>query len=174
MRIFRDLNNSIFTRASDSVATWLIPSLARFTFAATLLWFFWHSALTKIGEGAFGFLNPSFGAYAAILPWRPEAHSLLDTAIVLLAMWAEFALPLLIVVGLFTRAASLGMIVFVAIMCAVDIYGHKVDPETIGTWFDGRAGSVIADQRLFWVLLLATLVLKGAGPISIDRLFKIP
>ena len=131
MRIFRDINNSVFARATDSNASWLIPSLARFTFAATLLWFFWYSALTKIGDGAFGFLNPSFGAYAGILPWRTEPYSFLDTAIVLLGMWAEFALPLLIVVGLFTRAAALGMIGFVALMSAVDIYGHKVDAMEI-------------------------------------------
>lgn len=173
MFALRALNNAIFARITDSGASWLMPTLARFTFAATLLWFFWYSALTKIGEGAFGILNPTFGAYAGILPWRSEPYSFFDTAIVLLGMWAEFALPLLIVLGLFTRAASLAMIFFVGVLTLVDIFGHNVDATAIGAWFDGRAGSVIADQRLFWLLLLTTLVLKGAGPISLDRLFRL-
>ena len=176
----RSLNNAIFSRVTDAKAAWIIPTLARFTFAASLLWFFWYSALTKIGEGPFGFLNPTAGAFAGILPWRaaavgydPSQYNLLDTVIVLLGMWAEFALPLLIVIGLFTRAASIAMIGFVAVLSLVDVYGHKVEPATIGKWFDGGAGSVILDQRLFWLLLLVTLILKGAGPISLDRLFKI-
>lgn len=58
-------------------------------------------------------------------------------------------------------------------MTCVDIYGHHVEPATIGAWFDPKAGSVILDQRLFWLLLLVTLVLKGGGPLSLDRLFKL-
>ncbi len=29
------------------------------------------------------------------------------------------------------------------------------------------------DQRLFWVAILVTIIVKGAGPISIDRLIKL-
>lgn len=180
MRKIRSLNNAIFARIVDAHAPWIIPTLARFTFAATLLWFFWYSALTKIGEGFFGFLNPTAGAFAGVLPWRAEAvgfdpaqYTFLDTAVVVLGMWAEFVLPFLVVIGLFTRAASLAMIGFVTVLTLVDIFGHKVEPATIGKWFDGGAGSVILDQRLFWLLLLVTLVLKGAGAISVDRLFRI-
>jgi putative oxidoreductase len=173
MQTLRTFNNALFARLTLTGQDWIIPTLARFTFAATLLWFFWYSALTKISDGFFGFLKPSFGAYAGILPWRTEPYSFLDTVIVLLGTWAELALPVLIIGGLFTRAASLAMIGFVGVMCLVDIYGHHVEAETIGTWFDGRAGSVIADQRLFWLLLLTTLVFTGGGPISMDRIFKI-
>ncbi len=169
----RKLNNAVFGIIGHRTEDWIIPTLARFTFAATLLWFFWFSALTKIGPGPFGFLNPSFGAYAGILPWKSEPFTFLDTTIVLLGMWAEFVLPLLMIIGLFTRASALAMIAFVAVLTLVDIYGHHVEAATIGAWFDGRAGSVIADQRLFWLLLLTTLVLKGGGPISLDRLFRI-
>ncbi len=169
----RTLNNNVSNHLSGALGDWILPTLARFTFAATLLWFFWNSALTKLGDGFFGFLRPSYGAYAGVLPWRSEPYSLLDTIIVLFGMWAEFTLPLLIVIGLFTRASALAMIAFSIVLTSVDVWGHHVEPETIGTWFDGRAGSVIADQRLFWLLLLVSLVLKGGGPISLDRLLKI-
>jgi putative oxidoreductase len=167
MARLRDLYNSVF--AFGTGGEWLLPSLARFIFAASLLWFFWNSALTKLGEGFFGFLSPSFGAYAGILPWASEPYSFLDHLIVYLGTWAEFVLPLLLVLGLFTRGAALAMIFFALVLTSVDIWGHHVDAETIGTWFDGRAGSVIADQRMFWLLLLLTLVLRGGGPVSLDR-----
>ena len=73
-------------------------------------------------------------------------------------------------IGLFTRLAALGMTGFVAVMSLVDITGHGVDVATIGVWFDEASGSLMLDQRLFWVVILLTLVLKGAGPISADRL----
>lgn len=40
----------------------LLPLLARFLFAAILLPYFWASGLTKLGDGALGFLQPSTGA----------------------------------------------------------------------------------------------------------------
>ncbi|MGC1488840.1 MAG: hypothetical protein WA784_13745, partial [Albidovulum sp.] len=49
------------------------PLLARFTFAAVLLVYFWNSALTKIGDGIFGFLRPTDGAYIQIFPKAFEA-----------------------------------------------------------------------------------------------------
>jgi len=30
--------------------------------------------------------------------------------------------------------------------------------------------SHILDQRLFWIVLFVTLIVKGAGPLSLDRL----
>ncbi len=46
-----------------------------------------------------------------------------------------------------------------------------VDAETIGAWFDAEKDSEIADQRAFWLFLLFYLFLRGAGAISLDRLF---
>ena len=82
--------------------------------------------------------------------------------------YAEFILPALIVLGLFTRAAALGMAGFVVVQSLTDIFGHGV---AAGAWFDRASDALILDQRAFWMLLLVVLVLKGAGPLSIDRLF---
>lgn len=160
----------------DRAGDWLLPSLARFAFAATLVGYFWASALTKLGDGIFGFLRPALGAYAQIFPHAFEAVGydlsklgLFHWAVATAGMWAEFILPLLIVLGLLTRPAALGMIGFVVVQSLTDIFGHGVDASTIGTWFDRAPDSVILDQRLFWVVLLITLVLKGGGPISLDR-----
>ncbi|WP_346911830.1 DoxX family protein [uncultured Roseibium sp.] len=157
---------------------WLLGLAARFVFASVLLVYFINSGLTKIGNGPLGFLSPSDGAYAQILPTLMEKVSY-DTSqipffpyglIVLLGTWTEFILPVLITVGLFTRAASLGMIVFVIVMTYVDITGHHVGAETIGALFDGNPSSLIADQRLMWIFVLLVPALKGGGSLSLDAL----
>lgn len=173
------LFNAIFGLI-ERIGTWLLPLGARFVFAATLLVYYWKSGLTKLGDGLFGFLNPSVGAYAQIFPKQLEAvgydASQLSTfhwLVVVLGTWAEFILPLLIVLGLTTRFASLGMIGFVVMQSLTDVYGHgQSDIKTLGAWFDRFPDSVIMDQRLFWVFVLAYLVIKGAGAISLDAVLR--
>lgn len=167
---------------TDRAAPAALPLLARFTFAATLLGYFWASALTKVGPGIFGIFKPSLGAYAQIFPKAMEAVSYnvgdlsaFHWAVVFAGTVAEFILPLLIVIGLFTRLAALGMIGFVVVQSLTDLYGHGgiAHAETLGAWFDRIPDSVILDQRLFWSAILLTLVLKGAGALSVDRLLKL-
>ncbi len=84
--------------------------------------------------------------------------------------YGEFILPVLIVAGLFTRFAAVGMMVFIAVQTFVDINFHGVDAATIGAWFDRDSASLIMDQRLLWFVLILILVVRGAGPIALDRL----
>jgi putative oxidoreductase len=90
--------------------------------------------------------------------------------IVYLGTYSEFLLPLLIVIGLLTRVAALGMIVFVAVQSYVDIVFHHADPETIGAFFDRLSDATILDQRALWVFLLTYLVIRGPGRVSVDHL----
>ncbi|WP_380053299.1 DoxX family protein [Falsihalocynthiibacter sp. SS001] len=159
--------------------TWLLPTLARFTFAATLLIYYWNSAWLKLGDGIFGLFSPSVGAYAQIFPKAMEAVSYdigqlswFHWLVVVAGTTAEFVLPALIVLGLFTRLASIGMIGFITVQSLTDLYGHGgiEQPETLGAWFDRFPDSVILDQRLFWISILVILIIKGAGPISLDRI----
>ena len=161
-----------------SQADWLLTTLARLIFAGTLLMYFWVSGLTKLGDGIFGLFRPSVGAYAQIFPKAMEAASYDITqltwfhwAVVVAGAWAEFILPALIVIGLLTRFSALGMIGFLVVQSLTDLIGHGglEHRETFGAWFDRFPDSVILDQRAFWVFLLLVLVLKGAGPLSLDR-----
>lgn len=176
MNMLLRLHNQFFDLLERATGSWLMPSLARFVFAAVLLLYFWASAMTKLGSGVFGFLFPSSGAYVQMFPKAMEAvsydvskMSLFQYFVAVFGTWAEFILPLLIVIGLFTRLASLGMIGFVAVQTLTDIYGHNADATTIGHWFDKISSSLIMDQRAFWMLLLILLVVRGAGPLSVDR-----
>jgi putative oxidoreductase len=161
-------------RALDRHADWLLPTAARLIFAAVLFGYFWSSALTKL-DGPF---TPSIGAYAQIFPkvfeaagYDPSQMGLFAKLVVLAGAWAEFVLPVLIVLGLFTRLAALGMAGFIVVQSLTDIYGHGA---ALGQWFDRAADALILDQRAFWMLLLLVLVVKGAGPISADRVLRAP
>ena len=179
MNALFSLHNAVFARISRLDA--LLPDLARLIFAAVLFGYFWNSGLTKLGDGFFGFLSPSVGAYAQIFPKAMEAVvydtsqlSIFHTLVVIAGTWAEFLLPVLIVLGLLTRLSALGMIGFIVVQSLTDLYGHGgiEHPETLGAWFDRVPDSVILDQRAFWVFLLLVLVIKGAGRLSLDRLLS--
>ena len=176
MRKLFNLHDKIFQSISGFFSPWFVPTAARFTFASVLLFFFWNSAKTKL-DGPFSL---SLGSYAQIFPKKMEALgydiskvSAFDTVIVYAGTYAEILLPLMIAFGLFTRLASVGMIGFIAVMTLVDITGHGVDAKTIGAMFDRDAYGVIMDQRLLWIFVLMVLVLKGGGPLSVDRLLRI-
>ncbi|WP_306131925.1 DoxX family protein [Roseivivax marinus] len=149
----------------------LLGTGGRLVFAAVLAGHFWRSALTKI-EG-FGL---SSGAYAQIFPGAMERAGY-DTSrlgpladlVVAAGTLAEFLLPLLLIVGAFTRLAALGMIGFIVVMSLTDIFGHGLDAESIGALFDRRPDALIFDQRLLWIWLLTCLAVTGAGPVSLDR-----
>ena len=172
--------SSRYATFSESLerADWLVPTLARCLFAAILLVYYLNSGLTKLGEGVAGIWTPSVGAYAQIFPKALEAAgydtsalSFYHTLIVLAGTWAEFILPVLIVLGLLTRLAALGMIGFIVVQSLTDIYGHGQTGE-IGAWFDRFPDAILLDQRALWIFLLLVLVIKGAGPLSFDRALR--
>lgn len=150
---------------------WLVPTLARLTFLMVLFFYFWNSALLKIDGSIF---SPSAGAFGQIFPkaaeavvWDVSQMTLFQRLVILAGTVAEFVLPVLIVVGLLTRLAAIGMIGFVAVQTIVDVIGHGV---ALGSLFD--SGQALIDQRMLWVFLFVILLLKGAGPLSLDALAK--
>lgn len=156
-----------------------LPILARFVFAAVLLQYFWASGVTKLGDGLLGLFQPSTGAYAQIFPKAMEAVtydtsqlSVFHWLVVVAGTWAEFILPALLVLGLFTRLAALGMIGFVVVQSLTDLYGHGgiAHAETLGAWFDRIPDAAILDQRALWVMVLLVPMIKGAGALSLDAL----
>ncbi|MBY6162156.1 DoxX family protein [Mameliella alba] len=170
------LHNSVFglvERLGDQV----LPLLTRLVFAATLLRYYWNSAGTKVWdrkgeEGLFDFFTLESGTYAQMFPKAFEAAGYNTSklgfhydVIAYAGTYAEWLLPLLIVIGLFTRLAAFGMIGFVFVQTVVDVTGHGAD---LGSLFDTRYE--LLDERLLWAFGLLILVIRGAGALSIDRL----
>ncbi len=179
MKSLIDLHERFFAALARLLEPWFLPTLARFTFAAVLLTYYWNSATLKLGTGIAGLFRPSAGAFGQIFPHAYEAAgydegqlSAFHWAVTILGTWAEFILPALLVLGLLTRLAALGMIGFVIVQTLTDLYGHGViaSPETLGAWFDRAPDSAILDQRLLWITVLAIPLLRGGGPLSLDHL----
>lgn len=150
---------------------WLVPTLARLTFLMVLFFYFWNSAMLKIDGSIF---SPSAGAFGQIFPkaaeavvWDVTQMTVFQRFVILAGTIAEFVLPVLIILGLLTRLAAFGMIGFIAVQTLVDVTGHGV---ALGSLFDSAQGLI--DQRMMWGFLFVVLLLKGAGPLSLDALFK--
>ncbi len=180
IRILEDIYHQLFSTLNRLAGEWFLGLTARLVFASVLLMFFINSARTKVGSGFPDFLIPGSGAYAQILPPIAEASGYdVDQIsfipygiIVLLGTYSEVIIPVMILIGLFTRAASLAMIGFIAVMTFVDIQFHDIGPEAIGSFFDRIHNSTVSDQRLLWVFPLVYLVLHGGGNISVDKLLE--
>lgn len=162
---------SDFAHVSDRTGS-ALSLFVRLAFASVLLPFFLSSFQTKVD--GFGL---STGAYVQILPTYMEAIGydasrvpLMLKLVVVAGALAELALPLMILLGLATRLAALGMIGFVVVMSLTDIYGHGIDAATIGAVFDGDPYGLIADQRVLWGALLMVLMVTGGGRFSVDAL----
>lgn len=190
------LHNAIFRGIEAALSNWLLGLTARVVFAATLMQFFWNSALTKVtprGDDVsfLDYFTVEPNAFAQIAPLAYEevffnANDLgLEYWIMAYAgTYAEFALPLLVLIGLFTRLSSLGMLGFIGMMTWVDVTGH-FRPFSLEVWFDGipahqtarlpelerAADLAVMDERLMWLFPLIYLALRGPGWISLDFLF---
>ncbi len=172
------LHARIFSAVERATQAWLPGLAARLVFASVLLLYYWSSALTKVGTGFPGFLMIADNAYYQMLPPVIEAagYDVSQVAffpwkiIVFFGTYSEFLLPLAVVLGFFTRLASLGMIGFIAVQTYVDITFHKIGAEATGAMFDRFPDAAIADQRLLWLFPLVYLIVKGAGALSLDAL----
>ncbi|MCI4660301.1 MAG: DoxX family protein [Neomegalonema sp.] len=181
-----DLHQEAFRRLQAGLEDWFLGLFVRFAFASVLLLYYWNSALLKVidpakgAEGWLDYLTVRDNALSQIAPKALEAveydANQLGIGYWLMAYlgtYAEFILPALIVLGLFTRLASLGMIGFVAMQTWVDVSGHGSASGIPEKMFDHLSNHVIADQRLLWIVLFVYLAIRGAGAFSLDRALRI-
>ncbi len=174
---FYNLYQAIFGTITRLTKGWFVGLAARLTFLAVFFFYYTNSFFTKVGEGFLGFFQIQGGAYFQIVPKAVEAAgydpanvSFMSHVMVFFGTYMEIILPVLIIIGLFTRAAALGMIGFMAVQTFVDITVHGADEKTIGAWFDNDPSSLLSDQRVLWVFVMLVLVIKGAGYLSLDHL----
>lgn len=161
---------------------WVLPTLARIIFLAGFFFYFNNSFGTKIASFDIPLLSikvpmtlmpDATSAFVQMFPKAFEAAGYDETAmsspywiLAIVGTWAEFLLPIFLVVGLFTRLSAIGMISFVLVQTLTDIAGHGV---ALGSLFNNLPELI--DTRALWVFLLLVLAVKGAGPYSIDRIF---
>lgn len=176
IRPIQRAHNRVMYLLFSSTENWLPGLLTRLVFAGVLFMYFFNSFKTKVGELPAGFFQLQDGAYFQIIPAVVERFGYDATQVPLVpyklivyaGTYLEFILPILILLGFFTRLAAVGMIIFIAVQTFVDITMHKVGAETIGSWFDPISDSAIMDQRALWLFLLIYLTIYGAGKLSLD------
>jgi len=93
----------------------------------------------------------TFSAFASQYPALPVPPSLAAYAV----SYAEFILPVMLVLGLGTRFAAIGLLIMTAV---IQVY---VLPQAL--W----------SVHMYWAAILLVLVSKGAGAISVDNLIRI-
>ena len=158
---------------------WFTGLVARFAIFSVVGLYYMGSAWGSLNGSLLNLFSIDDGAYVAMLPSVMERYEYDASAMpfvydvfVWAGVLAELLLPLLILVGLFTRIAVVGLIVVVAVQSYVDVALHGLDDASVGAAFDAVPGAIIWDQRLLWVALLAILALRGPGLISVDALLR--
>ena len=183
INLIRNLHDGVFNIITRITEGWFLGLFARFTFVAVLYGYYFNSALTKVNVeegGVLGFFQITDGAYFQMAMPAVEAAGFDPSAvaflphglIVTLGTYAEFILPLLIVIGLFSRVAAAGMIGFIIVQSLTDVFVHNIGAESTGALFDRFPDSLIMDQRMLWIFVLVVIVLKGAGKVSVDHLLS--
>jgi len=169
----QNLYCSIFGTITRLTEGWFLSVAARLTFLSVFFFYYLNAFSTKVGEGFTGFFQIQDGAYYQIVPGAMDAESvsIFSHLVVFFGTYMEIILPCLIIIGLLTRAAALGMIGYMFVQTYVDINFHGIDEKTLGAMFDRFPDALVADQRLLWVFVMVVLVIKGGGYLSLDRLF---
>lgn len=137
----------------DAVTAWLmsrLPESAVLLFVRVVLGgIFWRSGQTKVEEGTWFTLTDAtrelFASEYAGVPLPPELAAPLANA-------AEHVLPALLLAGLFTRGAALGLL---GMTMVIQIF---VYPDA---WWG---------EHSLWVALALVLAVRGGGLFSADAL----
>ena len=139
-----------WNRVADSLSRWVSDSLLALCARLALAAIFFLSGRTKVE----GLLTVSDGAYAL---FRDEykVPLLAPEVAAHLATYAEHLLPVLLVLGLFTRLSALGLLAMTAVI------QFFVYPDAWPT-------------HLSWAALALYLVGRGGGALSLDRSLGIP
>lgn len=139
----RDAWNAIAGRLDAAIGDGLLSLVARIAIAAIFL----QSGRTKVE----GFLTVTPSAVELfreeyklpILSPEVAAH---------LAAWAEHLFPALLIVGLLSRPSALALLAMTAV---IEIFVYPLAWPT----------------HLAWAGLLLVVIARGAGPVSLDRVF---
>lgn len=108
---------------------------------------FWRSARTKVEEGTWLQMSDT-----TVFLFQEEYGMPFPEITGLIATYAEHFLPILVVLGLFTRVGAAGLLVMTLVI------QFFVYPEA---WWQ---------THIIWVALAGILVVRGGGMFSIDRL----
>jgi putative oxidoreductase len=142
-----------YDRAAALVSAKWAETIMLLMVRAALAGIFWRSGRTKVEEGSLLTVSENTIYQFGDDPFNKVPLLPSDVA-AYLTTYAEHALPILLVIGLFTRLSAL------ALMSMTLVIQLFVFPEA---WWQ---------VHILWVALALVLIVRGGGGLSMDRLLS--
>jgi putative oxidoreductase len=142
-----------YDRAAALVSAKWAETIMLLMVRAALAGIFWRSGRTKVEEGSLLTVSENTIYQFGDDPFNKVPLLPSDVA-AYLTTYAEHALPILLVIGLFTRLSAL------ALMGMTLVIQLFVFPEA---WWQ---------VHILWVALALVLIVRGGGGLSMDRLLS--
>ena len=127
---------------------WLLTPLLDLGIRVFIFWIFFFSGWKKVTDFETAVFLYEYEWTLGVLP--PEVWAYLAIAF-------EVGCGVLVLIGLFARHA------------AVPLLGMAI---VIQFWLGGINGTYFRLEHFAWMLLLASVIIRGPGPLSIDRLIS--
>ena len=131
-------------------------------------WHFLYEGITKLSSPAWsaaGYLKQSRGPFADLFKWLASQPNLLANAD-LITMWGLTLVGLFLILGLFTRLASLAGIGFILLfyLCNPPFLGYFYSIPTEGSY-------LIVNKNLVELAALVVILVSGSGRFAgLDRI----
>ena len=134
----------------------------------------WHflyegiAKLTSTSWSAAGYMKASRGPFADLFKWIATQPNLLDNAN-LVTMWGLTIVGILLILGLFTRVASLGGIGFILLF-------YFANPPFVGYFYSlpTEGSYLIINKNLVELCALVVILVTGSGRFAgLDRLLHL-
>lgn len=147
------------------------PMIAITVLRVLIGWHFLYEGIAKLSApswSAAGYLKQARGPFADLFKWLAAQPDLLANAD-LITMWGLTAVGLLLILGLFTRLASLGAIGFIVLfyLCNPPFIGYFYSIPTEGSY-------IIVNKNLVELGALVVVLVSGSGRFAgLDRIVHI-
>jgi thiosulfate dehydrogenase [quinone] large subunit len=134
-------------------------------------WHFLYEGLTKLTAPAWsaaGYMKQARGPFAELFRWIANNPNLLDNANTI-TMWGLTIVGALLILGLFTRLASLGGIGFILLfyLCNPPFVGYFYSIPTEGSY-------LVVNKNLVELCALIVILVTGSGRFAgFDRIVHI-
>jgi len=145
-----------------------VPMIAITVLRVLVGWHFLYEGIAKLSSpswSAAGYLKQARGPFADFFKWLAAQPNLLANAD-LITMWGLTAVGLLLILGLFTRLASLGGIGFIILfyLCNPPFVGYFYSIPTEGSY-------LIVNKNLVELGALVVILVTGSGKFAgLDRI----
>jgi thiosulfate dehydrogenase [quinone] large subunit len=134
-------------------------------------WHFLYEGISKLSSptwSAVGYMKASRGPFAAFFRWVASQPNLLDNAN-LVTMWGLTIVGVLLILGLFTRLASIGGIGFLLLF-------YFANPPFVGYFYSlpTEGSYLVVNKNLVELFALVVIFFTGSGRFAgLDRLLHL-